>query len=554
MTVEPLVTADFTIADRLAEQARATPDAWAVADARQPNDAPWTFGELAQRAHHLAAGFASLGFEPGHRALVFVTPSRDFFAIIWALFRAGVVPVLIDPAMGAKPVLRAIEEAEPEHLLGIPKAILLSRLFGRRFRSVRNRVTPSSAASALLGARRLREVYARGASTSGGRRGGGADRTAAILFTSGSTGAPKGVLYTHAIFDGQRAAIGGALSIRPGEVDLSAFPLFSLFSQALGAAAIVPDMDTTKPAAVDPARVHRDIRRFGVTYAFGSPAFWQTVAANSTESLPLDRILMAGAPAPVHLLETLLSRMPEGGDIFTPYGATESLPISIPSARQLLSGPAERSRRGAGTWVGQPLDGVELRIIEIDDGPHASWTDARLAEPGEVGEIVVRSSVTTQGYFRRPEDDARSKIEDEGRRWHRMGDVGYLDDHGLWFCGRKKHRVVTASTVLFPVRGEAILNQHPEVFRTAIVGVGPLGAERPVAFVELPKGRKPSRGEWARLEQELREIARGSPHTAGIEAFLVHGGFPVDARHNAKIRREVLKVEAEQRLGPGGSS
>lgn len=548
MSTADVGSGDFTIADRLAEQARAHPELRAVADARTPDVAAWTFSELDQRVDHLAAGFAASGFEPGHRALVFITPSMDFFATIWGLFRAGVVPVLIDPAMGAGPVLKAIEEAEPEHLLGIPKAILLSRLFANRFRSVQSRFTTSTLASWALGAHRLADVYAKGASAPAARRGGDRDRPAAILFTSGSTGAPKGVIYTHGIFDAQRVALGTALDIRPGEADLSAFPLFSLFSQALGAAAIVPDMDTTRPAAADPALVHRDLRRYEVTYAFGSPAFWRCVAEGSGEAIPLRRLLMAGAPASVKLLETLLSRMPEGSDVFTPYGATESLPVTMPSARALLAGPAQKSAAGAGTWVGHPLPGVELRVIPIDDGPVETWAETRVLPAGQVGEIVVRSEVTTQGYFRRPDDDARSKVRDHGRLWHRMGDVGYLDDDGLWFCGRKKHRVTTKDGVLFPVRGEAILNQHPEVARTAIVGVGPAGAEAPVAWVELPEGRIPRGTERSRIERELLELAQTSAHTRGIETVLFHAGFPVDARHNAKIRRELLKLEAERSL------
>jgi len=538
-------TSDFGIADRLAEQARRSPTTPAVADARTPDVPSWTFAELDHRADHVAAGLTALGFSAGQRALVFVTPSMDFFAVIWGLFRAGVVPVLVDPAMGARPVLRAIEEAEPQHLLGIPKAVWLSRLFPKRFRSVSSRITTSKRA---LFDPTLEEVLRKGASSPGARCGGDPDRAAAILFTSGSTGAPKGVVYTHRIFDAQRAALGSALSIEQGESDLSAFPLFSLFSQALGARAVVPDLDTTRPASVDPARVHRDLERFGVTYAFGSPAFWRRVVEGSSERIPLRRVLMAGAPAPVSLLERLLDRMPDGADVFTPYGATESLPISMPSARALLLGPAERSQRGAGTWVGHPLPGVELRIIPIEDYPIASWDETDVLGPGEVGEIVVRSEVTTQGYFRRPRDDAASKIDDAGRRWHRMGDVGYFDEAGLWFCGRKGHRVTMADRTLFPVRGEAILAAHPAVQRAAIVGVGPRGTERPVAFIELGSGRIPRGEKKRRLTAELLELARSSEHTRDVGTILYHRGFPVDARHNAKIRRELLKDEAERRL------
>ncbi len=538
----------FTIADRLAEQAAQNPTGPAVADARRPEQPAWTFRELDERADHLAAGMRAIGMGPDQRVLVFVKPSPDFFALIWGLFRAGVVPILIDPAMGLNPVLNAVQEAEPDHMFGVPAALVVSRLFGRRFRSVQRRVTTGAWA---IGSTPLRTLYRLGSSAPSARYGGAADRLAAILFTSGSTGAPKGVLYTHGIFDAQRAALGGALGIEPGEVDLSAFPLFSLFSQALGANAVIPDMDTTRPVRADPERVHRAIRRFGVTYAFGSPAFWGRVVEGSAEPLPLRRLLMAGAPASVDLLTTLLERLGNEADVFTPYGATESLPITMPSARAVLDGPAEKSRTGAGTWVGHPLRGVDVRIIEVDDRPVNDWSNARCLPPGVVGEIVVKSEVTTPGYFRRADDDAASKIRDEGL-WHRMGDVGYLDNDGaLWFCGRKKHRVQTARRTLFPVQGEAILNRHPEVARTAIVGIGEAGSQAPACFVELRSGRIPKGEQAARLRREILAIAEEHDVTRGLNQVFFHRSFPVDARHNAKIRREVLKADADRRtVGP----
>ncbi len=130
---------------------------------------------------------------------------------------------------------------------------------------------------------------------------------------------------------------------------------------------------------------------------------------------------------------------------------------------------------------------------------------------------------------------------------HRMGDLGYFDADGrLWFCGRKSQRVVTARGTLCTEQVEPVFNVHPEVRRTALVGVGERGAQRPVLCVELREGV--ARDERPRIAAELRHRAEGFVHTAQVETFLFHPRFPVDIRHNAKIGREKLAAWAAKRL------
>lgn len=351
------------------------------------------------------------------------------------------------------------------------------------------------------------------------------------------------MLYTQAIFDEQTRIFREYLKIRPGEVDLSAFPLFSLFSLALGVSVVVPDMDATRPAKVDPKLIVESIEDLGVTYAFGSPAFWRRIAAHCTagqvQLRTLKRVLMAGAPAPVALLEQLVSILPEGSDVYTPYGATESLPISLPSARELLAGATKQTESGAGTCVGLPLPGTRVQIIRIDDGPLETINETERVPPHTVGEIMVHGRVTTRSYFRRPRDDAKAKVRDGGVVWHRMGDVGYLDERGrLWFCGRKAHRVETEAGPMYTEPVEGIFNTHPAVRRSALVGLGPRGAQKPVIIIELDEksGRRASDA----LTAELCALAAKSPVTAAVDTVLYHPAFPVDPRHNAKIIREDL--------------
>ena len=565
LQLDPAVTGEagggrLNIADRVRVQARLRPHARAViapagwdASGRRAY-VHLTFAQLEEAIDTYARGLAALGVRPGMRALFMVKPSLEFFGLTFALFRLGAAPVMIDPAMGKHAVLGAVAESEPEAFIAIPKGHVARLAYGRAFASVKVNVTVGP--RLFWGGATLDDVERLG-------RGGDAFETAAtragdlaaILFTSGSTGAPKGVLYTHGIFDAQVEVFERVFGIEPGEVELSAFPLFSLFSVALGASVVIPDMDATKPAEVDPQRILEAVRDQGVTYAFGSPAFWRRVGdwceARGERLESLRRVLMAGAPAPVPLLERLLRIIPERADVFTPYGATECLPITLPSARALLEGPAQATREGKGTCVGRPIPGTEVRIIAVSDGPLERVEDAACLGPGEIGEIVVRSPLTTQGYFRRPRDDARSKLRDEGGLWHRMGDVGYLDREGrLWFSGRKAHRVDTAEGRMFSVHVEALFDAHPRVFRSALVGVGERGRERPVLIVEAePASRPSSKREEEALRAELFDLGARSPLSAPVKDILFHPAFPVDARHNAKIRREVLAVWAAERLG-----
>ncbi|MEQ8278040.1 MAG: fatty acid CoA ligase family protein [Deltaproteobacteria bacterium] len=557
-----LVPAPLNIADRLRNLAGRFPHQRAVVvpegydQGGRRTYAHLTFDQLERTIDTYAHGLVNLGLQPGMRTLLMVKPSLEFFGLTFALFRVGAVPVMIDPAMGKTNVLGAISEVEPEAFVAIPRGHVARTLYGKAFSSVKLNVTVGK--RLFWGGHTLQDVVAAGEGH--GRFETAATKSedlAAILFTSGSTGAPKGVLYTHGIFDAQVQIFEDDFGIEPGEVDLSAFPLFSLFSAALGVTVLVPDMDATKPAFVDGAKIVEAVRDQGVTYAFGSPAFWHRVAgyceANDIQLSSLRRVLMAGAPAAPDLLERLTKIIPESADIFTPYGATECLPITLPSGRDILArGVAEHTAQGKGTFVSKPIANSQLAIIEIDDEPIKRFDDAKVLPANTIGEITVKSRVTTQGYFRRERDDAKSKMQGNDRLWHRMGDLGYLDDEGnLWFCGRKAHRVQTMDGTLFTVCCEAIFNQHPRVYRTALVGLGAPGAQRPVIIVEChPDQRPQGAAQEEALKKELLALGAANDLTKSIEDLLFHPSFPVDARHNAKIRREDLTEWAKKKVGP----
>lgn len=521
---------------------------------KRARHAQLTFRELEARSNRYADGLTQAGIERGTRVLVMVRPGLEFIGLIFAMFKMGAVPILIDPGMGAGRLLECIRSARPEALVGVPLAHAVRVLRPGPFRTVKHVVTVGR--RWFWGGPTLRGLADR-ASSDFEPVPTRPDETAAILFTSGSTGPAKGVVYEHGMFDAQVRAIRAHYGIEPGEIDLPAFPLFALFSTAMGMTCVIPEMDPSRPARVDPAKIVEAVRDHGVTNTFGSPAIWERVSRYCVArgiTLPtLRRVLIAGAPVSGRLIERMHRVVNASADVHTPYGATEALPVTSISGREVARSSSDvESRsgwRGGGICVGRPLPGITLRLIRITDEPIQTWSDDLRVADGQTGEIVVRGNVVTKEYDGLPEATALAKIQEGATIWHRIGDVGYLDGQGrLWFCGRKTHRVTTAHGTMYTVPCEAIFNEHADVYRSALVGVGPDGRQDPVIVVEPEAGRFPSARREASWREELLELGRSNERTRSIERVLFHRTFPVDVRHNAKIDREALALWAAERL------
>ena len=500
----------------------------------------------------MARGFERIGIRRGTRTVLMVTPSLEFFALTFALFKVGAVIVLIDPGMGTKNLGVCLGEARPEAFVGIPKAHLPRVLFGWGRGSVRVCVTVGRRLG--WGGWTLDQVRHLGNDNSMSVLAETlSDEMAAILFTSGSTGVAKGVVYTHGIFAAQVENLRRLYGIEPGEVDLPTFPLFGLFGPALGMTSIIPEMDATRPAHVDPCKILDAIRFFGVTNLFGSPALIQRVglyaAAHGIRLPTLRRVISAGAPVPWQAIQRFAALLTDGVQLHTPYGATEALPVCSIGSEEILRETHQRTAEGGGVCVGQPVEGMTVKIMRIQDEPIPTWSDDLEVPAGEIGEIVVQGSVVTASYWNRPESTALAKIADpiHGGFYHRMGDVGYLDVSGrVWFCGRKSQRVVTPDGTLFTTPCEGVFNAHPAVYRSALVGVARNGVTEPVLCVEREKDTTSPDDE--QLHRELLALGARHPHTRAIQTILFHPSFPVDIRHNAKIFREKLAVWATERL------
>ncbi|MDR1491385.1 MAG: AMP-binding protein [Planctomycetaceae bacterium] len=546
-----MTSSENNAARRLAEIAKTTPDNVAIAVSRdyaangKRRYETIAFQQLDEYADKIAYAFRENGVKQGMRIALLAKYGIDFIALVYAIFKSGAVVVLVDPGMGMRRMLNCLAEAEPDGFAALSpvhavRIFLRSRfpkakhhlIIGRRWfwgglslEKIKRQTYPGTILAAVE-----------------------PDDPAAIIFTSGSTGVPKGVLYTHQIINTQASEIAARYGIRSGIADVAGFPFFGLFDAAMGVTAVIPDMNPTRPADVNPKNILEAAADWNAVQSFGSPALWNRVADDCIErnvKIPtLRRVVLAGAPISTHLLAKLKRCLADDAEIFTPYGATESLPVASIEAKEILNETAALTNLGLGICVGKRFSQIDWRIVKISDAPIERLEDAEILPAGEIGELAVTGPQVTRRYITRVEANAASKmIDSQGRVWHRIGDVGHLDaQERFWFCGRKAHRVETATGVMFTIPCEAIFNMHADVYRTALIGLGKYGEQTPLLCVEPKPKRFPETSDAKeKFLAELREIGLANPLTANVEAFEFLRNFPVDVRHNAKINRELLR-------------
>jgi acyl-CoA synthetase (AMP-forming)/AMP-acid ligase II len=473
-------------------------------------------------------------------AAVMTPPSIEFFPFAFALLKFGIIPIILDPAVGLKKVGEILQESQPDIFIGNTLTHTLRILFRWGRNSIKHNLTLQS----VKGRRsKVAQLIPTPYSLI-------PNSPAAIIYTSGSTGLPKGAIYTQANLAAQLELLQNTFHITPDEIDLPAFPLYALIDVLLGVTSVIPDVTFPVPGKTDPKKVIQAIQQFNVTNIFASPVVLEILSSFAKDKLTtsnpiilssLKRIITAGAPATIPLQQKFRALLNDHTDLFGIYGATETLPIAKVESRETFS-LKEKTEQGAGICLGKPIDGVTVRIIPITDEPIEEWQDSLTVEANVVGEITVQSAATTREYLNRSESNRISKIEYRGEIIHRMGDVGYFDEEDrLWYCGRKSHRVITKDEFLFTEQIENIFNAHPQVNRTALVGV----QGKPVLWVEVKKNVKENKD---KIRLEMIELAKHHPQASKIKVFLFMKKFPTDVRHNSKIIREELTMLAEKRL------
>jgi acyl-CoA synthetase (AMP-forming)/AMP-acid ligase II len=542
----------LNLADEFAAIAAARPDTPAVITTKHGklghSYQTLTFREVQDRAASYAAGMRQYGIERGATALVLVKPMPDFVPVFLALFKVGALPVALDRGPSRKQTLKSIEQIGPRVLVGIPVAHALRVFYPKTFRSVTHPVTAGR--SVLIGGPTL-DSWRNLPKESNGIGVTSAEDEMAIIFTTGSTGPAKGVVYQQKNGAAIVKIMQEALGVGPGEVCLACYPAFAMHFIGAGATVVMPDMDPRFPADADPKCILDVIRDQKPTTAFMQiPVIrnLQKYCEERGEKIPhLKKILTTGASIPVEMVRAMHCVLAEpDADLHIMYGATEALCVSFATGRDLIARESSLGE-GCGTYLGRPSASVTVKIIRIQDGPIERWDESQVVGPGEIGEVCVFGPVVTPEYRNRPDATVKAKIQGDSGLWHRMGDAGYFDPTGgLWYCGRITHRVPVEGGFLYPDLTEPVFNRHPSVRRSALVGL-PIPGSRFKRAIMIVEPKDPAHEDCDTLQVGLKAIANSQPGTRAIEAVLIHKEpFPVDIRHNAKILREQLVAFASQ--------
>ncbi|MCY7326405.1 MAG: alpha/beta fold hydrolase, partial [Microbacteriaceae bacterium] len=540
-------------------QSRPTSPRAAQSRPTSPRVVSWRL--LSRRVRELAAGLDRAGVRRGDRVSLLVPPGADLTAVLYACVRIGAIVVVADAGLGLRGLTRAVRGARPDHVIGQARGLTAALALGWPGRRISTTRLPEPVRRGLGVTHCLADLVEIGGASLAAGTGlppaPGPDDAAAVLFTSGSTGPAKGVVYTHAQLSGIRFALAGQYGVGPGTGLVAGFAPFALLGPALGARSATPDMDVTSPGTLTATAVADAVAAVDGTVVFLSPAAIANVVATASDLGPAHRaslagvreFLSAGAPVSEPLLAAAARLMP-GAVAHTPYGMTEGLlltDITLDGIRDAVRDAGLRGGADAGgVCVGQPTATTAVRISAIDGLGAPIGEPSR--QPNVTGEIVVSAPHIKNGYDRLWITDRASRVGTApGERWHRTGDVGHLDDAGrLWVEGRLPHVVVTASGVVTPVATEQRIEGIASVARAAIVGVGPRGTQQLVAIIETVAGSR-------RVALATFELAAAVRRAAvpPLAAVLVVPNLPTDIRHNSKIDRTRLAAWATGVLSGG---
>ena len=495
------------------------------------------FETLYQDVKIVAAFFNKKGVKQNNRTLLLVKPGYDLIVCCFALLYLGAIPIIIDPGMGMKALLKCIRTSTPKSLIAFPAAFWLSYAFRKSFNSISVRIKiPNNFVECI-------KCDSKSIDSSINFHETRDEDLAAIVFTSGSTGCPKGVRYLHRNFNAQIQTLHQEFCLGEGEIDLVTLPIFALFNPALAITSVIPEMNPRKPAEANAKILVDTLINHNVTTAFCSPIIGKKISEYcNTNDIILPRIkrfMLAGAPSPPSLIKEL-SEIISNGRVIVPYGATEALPVSFTDHRQIRE-LSQSIVNGDGSCIGKPIKNISIVLMPIRNSPLPHEHEEKIepiVKPLQPGEICASGDTVTDGYDKMPGATRDARFIYKSSEYHRMGDLGYWDKEGvLRFLGRKVECVQTENGPLETERCEPMVNIIPGVKRSALIGIGNKKIKEPCLVVQTDSQKSDA---FEIISAEVKKRMKKHFRKYNIVRVFHEKQLTVDPRHNAKIHRLAL--------------
>ena len=512
-------------------QAKARPDAIALIDRHRGRDRSTTFAALEDQSARIATLLSQRGIGAGSPVLLFHPPTVELYSVIIAIFRLGAIAMVVDLSAARGTLAAACAELPPAGLFASGRALLFA-LVSAPLRRIPVKV---AAARIAPGATRLATAATLERHTA--VVDVESDAPALVTFTSGSTGAAKGAVRTHAVLAAQHEALGSVAAME-GERDLVSLPIVVLTNLGNGATSVLPEGDLRRPSALAPAPLLAQIARARVQRVTASPALVERIVDGAVEggssALRGVRIVTGGGPVFPDLIERATALT--GAPLVAVYGSTEAEPIAHASSDEMGEPELAAMRSGAGLLVGTPVPETCVRIVPTDTREPAQLAAMlrrpRAIPPRSRGEIVVSGRHVVAGYLH-GRGDAETKVRVDGVVWHRTGDAGYLDERGrLWLLGRVTASVADSRGELHPFAVECAARLLLPGRRTVLAG---------------HRGERILLVDGALDARDRGTLADGLSW-ASLDRIVDGVRIPLDRRHNSKVDYTALE-ELVRRLG-----
>jgi long-chain acyl-CoA synthetase len=426
------------LASFLTSSAASSPDVVAV----RLDEYSMTYRELDDAAARMVTVLREQGFQPGDRVGVMLPNVPAFVVVYYAVLRAGGVVVPMNPLLKGREVGFYLGDSGASIIVAwhgfVEAAVEGARDCGTTV------LTVDEGFDTRVGAADPDTHVAERAD----------EDTAVILYTSGTTGHPKGAELTHANLMHNTAVSADTLfNVTTDDVIMGCLPLFHAFGQTCGLNAAIRGAATlTLLARFDPAKALSVIHRDGVTIFEGVPTMYSAlIEARRQEHVDTSTLrvcVSGGAALPVEVLRTFEADF--GAAILEGYGLSETSPVAS------FNRPDRERKAGS---IGVPIDGVELSLLDELGDP---------VPAGEPGEIAIRGHNVMKGYWQAPKETAEAFVHG----WFRTGDIGTMDDDGYYFIvDRKKDLIIRGGFNVYPREIEEVLYEHPDVVEAAVVGI-----------------------------------------------------------------------------------